>query len=275
MKLKATLAFLNLGLVVAELPYPLNSPNPSSVFHYRQSQELEFVLELLHNTSRGKEFHAAEDLENYETDDDYMEEKQPYIFNPCDPRHCLAHFTNQKIPYDLSCSVASGRVPQIPQLPLVFAGNYDLCSQLEFAGAHFCTIEAGPIIAPLLDPDSKSFIPKPVDFFNLGYFFLGQCVPNECTSNILKKRFTRRLMTTASRLTLKAKKTRFDILVIASILESTVKVHCSREDRLNQGEEYEVMGTTLFFFLLALFFAFVFLFSTAYSAPRTIVICKD
>jgi hypothetical protein len=212
-------------------------------------------------------------------DDEYLEDeeddvatetlankgKKPLIvLNPCSPKHCKAKFTALKVPYEVPCSSASGSIPTKIQLPLSYPGNYDLCRTFEFAQAHFCTIQTPFVVAPLLDPkDKSSYISTPVDYLNLGGFFIGKCVPDQCTAELLKKRFISGLQSTARKMVLQSlnRHLRVDILMMESYLASTVEVNCVREDSHRQGEEFESMGTALFFFLFAILFVFALIFT--------------
>jgi len=212
-------------------------------------------------------------------DDDYLEDRSPasdfvkrIIFNPCSPHHCVAKFSSPeaRVPYEIPCSTASGFVPKDPQLPLTFAGNFELCETYHFVRAHFCTIQTSFLVAPLLDPEDRSLVPKPKDYLMLGRLFMGKCVARQCNKDLLKKRFLSGVKATAKKIFFNMKKARFDIFFLESYIEQTTEVSCVREDTLEQGEEFESMGTTVFFFLCA-FVTVAGVSASAYNVvyPRT------
>ncbi len=193
-------------------------------------------------------------LENQEEE----EELESWL-DPCDPKKCKAKFTSLAAPVTIPCDYASGHMPQRPALPLVFPGQYDLCHQFQFAGAHFCVVNTDGFIAPVLREEDKTEVfPVPVDYVYAGNVHFGLCVPEGCTDTRIRKKFRKHLRDLAFEVVgeklFKKAQLRGDILAIANYLDKSMTVNCMKNDQVNHKEEYEVMGTMLFFFLTGILF---------------------
>jgi hypothetical protein len=112
------------------------------------------------------------------------------------------------------------------------------------------------ILAPILNNDRIK--PKVIDYLFLGNLFLGKCVPNDCTSAALKKRFLWDLEETVLNLAKAAKRVRLDLIVLSQYVKKTIRIHCEREDDKERKEGHEVMGTMLFIFLFSILFSTFF-----------------
>lgn len=119
------------------------------------------------------------------------------VLDPCSPEACTAHFTSYATrPLEIPCSVASGEMGEQPLLPLVYAGDYSFCASLDFAKAHFCTIETGVLVLPLLDATSEF----KDEVLPLGALHIGKCVSKQCTAKLLRRRFLSGAKDIASRI---------------------------------------------------------------------------
>lgn len=177
-----------------------------------------------------------------DSNDDYLEGANP--FDACSESKCSATFHDLKIPYQLACSTASGFVPDHAQLPMMFPGNYDLCKVSFGEMAHFCTIQAGPLLLPIMDHKQM------VDFAPFGNVLLGKCVPNACSAAKLRRRFIGGLRRTAAKLARGLNPVQ--VAELEQLLEWSTVVHCEREGVRENGDEMASMGTMVFYFLLVM-----------------------
>ncbi|KAH9260768.1 hypothetical protein BASA81_001235 [Batrachochytrium salamandrivorans] len=176
-------------------------------------------------------------------DDDYHQVGEN-LFDACAESKCSAKFYDLKHPYKLPCSTASGFVPDRVQLPMMFPGNYDLCKASFGEMAHFCTIQTGPLVLPIVEHGNL------VDFAPFGNLLLGKCVPSACSAAKLKRRFLGGLRRTAVKLALGLNPAQ--AVMLEQALEQSVVVQCEREGVRENGDESESMGTTVFYYLLVM-----------------------
>lgn len=162
----------------------------------------------------------------------------------CDFTSCTAHFTSfgKDAQLILPCSVASGALPLQPHLPpilpLVFAGNYDLCNTFE--GAHFCVARTAHLFLPLDTNNTK--------FFILGPMVLGECVPHGCGEADVRRRFVGQAsaVAEAAALVTHSQPTREFIKYLEGYIAQTSYVSCSDMAR----EDYKVDGWVIGFVVI-------------------------
>lgn len=92
-------------------------------------------------------------------------------------------------PLKLQCDVASGHLPIGFSLPMLYEGNFDLCST--FQDAHFCRIEVSGMPGLILPiPGGRKYN---TSAWTVGAFRLDQCVNKSCDIAALKSSFVSQL----------------------------------------------------------------------------------
>lgn len=169
----------------------------------------------------------------------------------CSPDSCVATFGTPHSQYKFPCSLASGHVPEHPLLPLVFAGNYDLCKRLArtSARAHFCMLTF-PVVLPVLP--KHSYVP---DFVPLGSFFLGECVAQECSAEQLRKRFLRQALRPllVRWLLTQTHRVRLDLLFLERVAEESMVFYCINDEDRVEDEQDSRQWQALAFYLFLIF----------------------
>ncbi len=139
----------------------------------------------------------------------------------CGPKKCyneVSMYAPDMPPVKLPCATASGALPLgVPQLPMYFEGNFDLCDG--FKQAHYCTIKTGQLGIPLNPNNIKDVLP-------LGEFRLNLCVLKECTSSIIKENINGTIDWVVDKVTQLVPSSASSAEQIRQLIESGLTVSC-------------------------------------------------
>jgi len=182
----------------------------------------------------------------------------------CLPTSCLDAWEGYGGEVVLPCSVASGHLHGgiAPfSLPLLYEGNYDLCST--FRMAHFCTISStGIVITPTLDRHLRLSGAMP-----LGFFRLDQCVSQDCDLPALQSSFNRQVwkfVKEALSVLRVDEATKEEIDKELKLLLGALRITCVDE----QNVKLDAAGTSTVVVLSIFFVAVLFSTLTSWCAPN-------